>query len=51
MRSTDHFTRTDIEQEANGLYTFDRKEKLEAEKVKKVMDEAVQLFYDKVVNL
>jgi len=33
------------------LYTFDRKEKLEAEKVKKVMDEAVQLFYDKVVNL
>ncbi|OAQ82994.1 glycoside hydrolase family 2 protein [Purpureocillium lilacinum] len=42
---------TDIEQEANGLYTFDRKEKLEAEKVKKVMDEAVQLFYDKVVNL
>ena len=37
--------RTDIEQEANGLYTFDRREKLDADRVKKVMDEAVQMFY------
>ncbi|KAJ6443230.1 glycoside hydrolase family 2 protein [Purpureocillium lavendulum] len=37
---------TDIEQEANGLYTFDRKEKLDASRVKQVMEEAIQMFYD-----
>lgn len=40
--------RTDIEQEANGLYTFDRREKLDAAKVKAVIDGALKLFYDRV---
>ncbi|PHH79781.1 hypothetical protein CDD80_3774 [Ophiocordyceps camponoti-rufipedis] len=39
---------TDIEQEVNGLYTFDRKPKLDAAKVKAVMDEAVGMFYKRV---
>ncbi|KAJ6788803.1 hypothetical protein PWT90_02806 [Aphanocladium album] len=39
---------TDIEQEANGLYTFDRKEKLDAGKVKAVIDGALMVFYDRV---
>lgn len=39
---------TDIEQEVNGLYTFDRKPKLDAGKVKAVMDEAVRLFYERI---
>jgi hypothetical protein len=41
------WARTDIEQEVNGLYTFDRKEKLDAEKVKLVMEKAMKLFYSK----
>lgn len=36
---------TDIEQEANGLYSFDRKEKLDSVRVKAVMDEAAALYY------
>jgi hypothetical protein len=39
-------TRTDIEQEVNGLYSFDRKEKIPAVEVKKVMDAAAQSYYD-----
>ncbi|KAM3504546.1 hypothetical protein MY10362_003508 [Beauveria mimosiformis] len=39
---------TDIEQEVNGLYTFDRKEKLDAKKVKTVIDGALKVFYDRV---
>ncbi|KAM4062047.1 glycosyl hydrolases family 2, sugar binding domain-containing protein [Hirsutella rhossiliensis] len=39
---------TDIEQEANGLYSFDRKEKLDAAKVKTVIDEALRGFYTRV---
>ncbi|KAM3486206.1 hypothetical protein MY8738_000708 [Beauveria namnaoensis] len=39
---------TDIEQEVNGLYTFDRKEKLDASKVKAVIDGALKVFYDRV---
>ncbi|KAB8339016.1 hypothetical protein FH972_021955 [Carpinus fangiana] len=35
----------DIEQEVNGLYSFDRKEKLDASKVKAVMDAAQRVFY------
>ena len=35
----------DIEQEANGLYNFERKEKLDAAKVKALMDEAVGQYY------
>lgn len=40
--------RTDIEQETNGLYTFDRKEKLDSAKVRAVMQEAAQMFYKRV---
>ncbi|EOD48097.1 putative glycoside hydrolase family 2 protein [Neofusicoccum parvum UCRNP2] len=35
----------DIEQETNGLYSFDRKEKLSAEKVRAVVDEVLKIFY------
>lgn len=41
---------TDIEQEANGMYTFDRKEKLDASKVKAVVDAALKTFYDRVAK-
>lgn len=40
--------RTDIEQEANGLYSFKREEKLDATKVKAVIDQALQGFYARV---
>ncbi|TFB05027.1 Beta-galactosidase [Trichoderma ghanense] len=39
---------TDIEQETNGLYTFDRREKLDCAEVKAVMEEAAQMFYKRV---
>ncbi|KFA78802.1 hypothetical protein S40288_05466 [Stachybotrys chartarum IBT 40288] len=39
---------TDIEQEANGLYSFDRKEKLDSTRVKALMEEAMQLYYEKI---
>ncbi|EHK24330.1 glycoside hydrolase family 2 protein [Trichoderma virens Gv29-8] len=39
---------TDIEQETNGLYTYMRQEKLDAAKVKAVMEEAAQMFYKRV---
>ncbi|GAB7360619.1 hypothetical protein MBLNU230_g0499t1 [Neophaeotheca triangularis] len=35
---------TDIEQETNGLYTFDRKAKLDAGKVKAVVEKAAQTY-------
>ncbi|KAB2576275.1 Beta-galactosidase [Lasiodiplodia theobromae] len=35
----------DIEQETNGLYSFDRKEKLSAERVKAVLDKVLRVFY------
>ncbi|KAH6664373.1 beta-galactosidase [Plectosphaerella plurivora] len=38
----------DIEQEANGLYTFDRKEKLDSARVKSLIDEALEVFYKRV---
>lgn len=37
--------RTDIEQEANGLYSFDRNEKLSSEKVKAIINESLALWY------
>lgn len=40
--------RTDIEQETNGLHTFDRREKLDCAKVRAVMEEAAQMFYKRV---
>lgn len=39
---------TDIEQETNGLYSFDRQEKLDSEKVKAVMQRAAQEYLDGV---
>ncbi|KAM0272172.1 hypothetical protein ACHAQH_008850 [Verticillium albo-atrum] len=38
----------DIEQETNGLYTFDRKEKLDAARVKALIGEALKAFYARV---
>ncbi|KPM39008.1 hypothetical protein AK830_g7552 [Neonectria ditissima] len=38
----------DIEQEVNGVYTFDRKEKLNSAKVKAIIDEALKTFYNRV---
>ncbi|KAK2594494.1 hypothetical protein QQS21_007775 [Conoideocrella luteorostrata] len=39
---------TDIEQEANGLYTYDRKEKLDSAKVKVIIDNSLATFYKRV---
>jgi hypothetical protein len=36
---------TDIEQEVNGLYTFDRVPKLDVNKVKDIVDAAKELYY------
>ncbi|KAH7136060.1 glycoside hydrolase superfamily [Dendryphion nanum] len=41
---------TDIEQEVNGLYTFDRKEKLDAGKVKAIMEEVEKVYYEKLAE-
>ncbi len=38
--------RSDIEQEVNGLYSFDRREKISAVEVKKIVDAAKQTYYD-----
>ncbi|KAF2020422.1 glycoside hydrolase family 2 protein [Aaosphaeria arxii CBS 175.79] len=35
---------TDIEQEVNGLYTFDRKPKLDVDKVRAIMEEAAKVY-------
>ncbi|KAJ6138989.1 hypothetical protein N7471_005475 [Penicillium samsonianum] len=40
----------DIEQEVNGLYTYDRKEKVPAEKVKLIMDAARDHYYHHVTS-
>ena len=37
---------TDIEQEVNGLYTWDRRPKLKAEDVKRVIERAKWWFYE-----
>ncbi|KAL4748131.1 hypothetical protein BDW72DRAFT_159565 [Aspergillus terricola var. indicus] len=39
---------TDIEQEVNGLYSFDRREKVPSDRVRKLMDEAREYYYEKV---
>lgn len=36
---------SDIEQETNGLYSFERKPKLDVSKVKQVMEEAKQKYF------
>jgi hypothetical protein len=42
--------RCDIEQEVNGLYTYDRKDKVPAEKVKAIMDAAKDHYYGHVTS-
>jgi beta-galactosidase/beta-glucuronidase len=37
---------TDIEQETNGLYSFNRKEKLDAKEVKNIIDSAIVRYYE-----
>lgn len=37
---------TDIEQEVNGLYTFDRKPKLKVEGVREILEKAKKWYYD-----
>lgn len=37
--------RCDIEQEVNGLYTYDRKEKVPTDKVKAIMDAAKDYYH------
>jgi hypothetical protein len=37
---------TDIEQEVNGLYTYDRRPKLKPEDVRRVLDQAKWWFYE-----
>lgn len=41
-----YFARSDVEQEVNGLYSFDRREKIPATEVKKIVDGAKQVYYD-----
>lgn len=45
---TADFGSADVEQETNGLYSFDRKEKLDASRVKALMDDALAIFYQRV---
>lgn len=42
------FSRSDIEQEVNGLYSYDRKEKVPVLRVKEIMDTARDYYYDHV---
>ncbi|GIZ43652.1 hypothetical protein CKM354_000686900 [Cercospora kikuchii] len=42
---------SDIEQEQNGLYTYDRREKLPAAEVKKVMEKAERRYHEKLAEL
>jgi len=41
-------SRCDIEQEVNGLYSFDRKPKVPVDKVKAIMDAASDYYYQHV---
>ena len=40
----------DIEQEVNGLYSYDRKEKIDPAEVKKIMDRAAKMYLDGVAK-
>lgn len=42
------FFSSDIEQEVNGFYSFNREEKLDSTKVKAVFDDAMARFYKRV---
>lgn len=48
LDANDTAYRADIEQEVNGLYTFDRKEKLDSSRVKALMDDGMRIFYERV---
>ncbi|KAI1443082.1 glycoside hydrolase family 2 protein [Annulohypoxylon stygium] len=37
---------SDIEQEVNGLYSFDRREKIPATEVSKIVEEVIKVYYD-----
>ena len=39
---------SDIEQEANGLYTYDRKPKVDPEGARKVVEKVEKMYYDKL---
>lgn len=41
---------TDIEQEQNGLYTYNRREKLPADQMKRLMDEVNRVYHEKRVD-
>jgi hypothetical protein len=43
--------RTDIEQEVNGLYSFDRRPKLEVEVVRKINEAACKIYYDQIEKI
>lgn len=40
--------RTDIEQEVNGLYAFDRRPKLDVDTVKEINEAACRLYYAQI---
>ncbi|KAI1208970.1 glycoside hydrolase family 2 protein [Annulohypoxylon truncatum] len=37
---------SDVEQEVNGLYSFDRREKIPATEVSKIVEEVIKVYYD-----
>lgn len=41
-------SRCDVEQEVNGLYSFDRHAKIPAARVKAILDAAQKYYYEKV---
>jgi hypothetical protein len=45
-RANNGVDRTDIEQEVNGLYSFDRREKIDAGRVKAIFDKAARTYYE-----
>lgn len=42
------FDRTDIEQEVNGVYSFDRKAKIDPTRMKAIFDKAAKIYLDGV---
>jgi hypothetical protein len=44
----DFLDRTDIEQEVNGLYSFDRRPKLDVEAVRRINEAACKLYYEQI---
>jgi hypothetical protein len=42
--------RTDIEQEVNGLYSYDRREKVPADRVRAIMEAARDYYYKEVLE-